>query len=161
MMGVCLRYARDRDEACAILNKGFLKVFNSIDRFQESAGRIDSWIYKIILNTAIDHLRQEIRYRQPITRMENIVEPDVPADVVASMSAQEIIGYIQQLPPAYRTVFNLYVIDGHSHPEIAKKLNISIGTSKSNLAKARKKLQRKIIDAEIVKLPDYVASPVG
>ena len=144
MMGVCLRYAKGREEAREILNKGFLKIFQALPKYQPEEGRLDSWIYKVIMNTAIDHFRAEVRHK---SRQVAILETDHNAgqeDVIAMMSAEEIIEMIQQLTPAYRTVFNLYVMEGMSHKEIGEQLGISEGTSKSNLSKARRNLQEMI-----------------
>lgn len=141
MMGVCLRYASNRDEAVEILNKGFLKVFNTIKGYDAEKGRLDSWIYKIMMNTAIDHFRAEFRYRNNIVEMEQAYYIGDNTDVLHQISADEIIELIQKLSPAYRTVFNLYVMEGMTHAEIGEQLGISEGTAKSNLAKARKKMQ--------------------
>ncbi len=152
MMGVCLRYAANRDEAAEILNKGFLKVFNTIKKFDTNRGRLDSWIYKVMLNTAIDHYRSEFRHKQNMVDIEQAYEVGEQSDVLHQISAEEIIALIQRLTPGYRTVFNLYVMEGMSHPEIAKELGISEGTAKSNLAKARKKLQAMLAENNKVKL---------
>jgi RNA polymerase sigma-70 factor (ECF subfamily) len=141
MMGVCLRYASNRDEAAEILNKGFLKVFNTIKTYDEQKGRLDSWIYKIMMNTAIDHYRSEFRHRHNVVEMDHAYYIGDTTDVLHQISADEIIDLIQKLSPAYRTVFNLYVMEGMTHAEIAEQLGISEGTAKSNLAKARKKMQ--------------------
>lgn len=152
MMGVCLRYASSRDEAAEILNKGFLKVFNMIKNYEPDRGRLDSWIYKIMMNTAIDHFRAEVRYRSNIVEMEQAYYVGDETDVLQQISADEIIELIQKLTPAYRTVFNLYVMEGMSHAEIAEQLGISEGTTKSNLAKARKKLQALLAENNKVNL---------
>jgi len=152
MMGVCLRYASNRDEAAEILNKGFLKVFMTIKNYAPGRGRLDSWIYKIMLNTAIDHYRSEFRHRNNIVEMEQAYYVGDQTDVLHQISADEIIALIQKLSPAYRTVFNLYVMEGMSHGEIAGQLGISEGTAKSNLAKARRKLQAMLMDINRVNL---------
>ncbi len=152
MMGVCLRYASNRDEAAEILNKGFLKVFNTIKNYDPQIGRLDSWIYKIMMNTAIDHFRSEFRHRNNVVEIEQAYYVGDQSDVLHHISAEEIIGLIQKLTPGYRTVFNMYVMEGMSHGEIAKELGISEGTAKSNLAKARKKLQLMIDEMNKVSL---------
>lgn len=155
MMAVCLRYAANRDEAAEILNKGFLKVFMTIRSYEPSKGRLDSWIYKIILNTAIDHFRSEFRHRNNVVEMEQAYYIGDQTDVLHQMSADEIIRMIQRLSPAYRTVFNLYVMEGMTHVEIAQRLGISEGTAKSNLAKARKKLQAMLAEMNKINLTAY------
>lgn len=152
MMGVCLRYASGREEAAEILNKGFLKVFSMIGNYEPERGRLDSWIYKIVMNTAIDHYRAEVRRRTNIVEMEQAYYIGDESDVLHQISADEIIELIQKLSPAYRTVFNMYVMEGMSHGEIAEQLGISEGTTKSNLAKARKKLQAMIASMNKVNL---------
>ncbi len=152
MLGVCLRYAANRDEAAEILNKGFLKVFNMIKNYEPERGRLDSWIYKIMLNTAIDHFRSEFRHRNNIVEMEQANYIGDQTDVLEQISADEIIELIQKLSPAYRTVFNMYVMEGMSHGEIAEQLGVSEGTTKSNLAKARKKLQGMLAENNKVSL---------
>lgn len=143
MMGVCCRYASNHDDAADILNQGFLKVFNKIGTFDESLGQLETWIRRIIINTAIDHYRKEIRrgYTVDIEQANKVQEV---SDVAGLLEAESLLQLVRQLPPAYRTVFNLFAIEGFSHPEIAEKLGISEGTSKSNLAKARKKLQQAV-----------------
>jgi len=152
MMGVCLRYASNREEAAEILNKGFFKVFNTIKNYVPERGRLDSWIYKIMMNTAIDHFRSEFRHRNNIVEMEQAYYIGDQSDVLHQISANEIIELIQKLTPAYRTVFNLYVMEGMSHREIAEQLGISEGTTKSNLSKARKKLQTMLLEMNKVNL---------
>lgn len=152
MMGVCLRYAANRDEAAEILNKGFLKVFNTIKNYDVEKGRLDSWIYKIMMNTAIDHFRSEFRHRNNIVEMEQAYYVGDNTDVLHQISADEIIALIQKLSPAYRTVFNLYVMEGMTHAKIGEQLGISEGTAKSNLSKARKKMQAMLAEMNKVNL---------
>ena len=148
MMGVCLRYARDREEARDILHEGFMKVFRNLAKFNEGTN-LGAWIRRIMINTAIDHYRKSAKMPNLVEINHAVHEIDVQ-DVVSEMSAQEILKLVQKLSPAYRTVFNLYVIEGYSHKEVGEKLGISEGTSKSNLAKARAKLQRMILGSRVV-----------
>ncbi len=150
MMGLCMRYARDRDEAAAMLNQGFFKVYESLDRFDPDKGKLEGWIYRIVLHAAIDHYRAVIRPNR-----SEIVDPaegwdvrDASEDALDRMAAEEILALVQRLTPQYKAVFNLYVIEGFSHAEIAERLGISEGTSKSNLAKARRNLQAMILERE-------------
>lgn len=144
MMSVCMRYANSRDEAATILNEGFYKVFNKIEGFVELSGNLEAWIYRIMINTAIDHYRKEAKTRKLKELDNNVSQDSDNFDIVAALSADDIIELVQQLPMAYRTVFNLHVIDGMTHKEIGEQLGISEGTSKSNLFKARGKLQAMI-----------------
>jgi RNA polymerase sigma-70 factor (ECF subfamily) len=142
MMGVCLRYAGNRDEALEILNAGFLKVFRSLAKFDPEVGVLEAWIRRIVVNTAIDHYRKVVR-RERTTDINGVHQiRSLEASAVESLSADEIMACVQELSPAYRTVFNMFVVEGFSHVEIAKRLGISEGTSKSNLAKARMRLQQ-------------------
>lgn len=153
MMGVCMRYANDRDMAMDMLNTGFMKVFDSIEKFYKQGGNLEAWIYRIMVNTAIDHLRKEMRHSH--ADMEKTVYVEDVSDVLSDLSAAQIMEMINKLTPGYRAVFNLYVVEGYNHSEIGERLGISEGTSKSNLAKARARLQEMIIEMNKVTLTGY------
>lgn len=153
MLAVCMRYTGDRQQAREVLNAGFLKVFRHINRFNPDSGSIDGWIYRIMVHTAIDVMRAACKL-QTDTLSESLYI-DRSETALDHMRAEEIIALIATLPPAYRTVFNLFVMEGHSHAEIASLLQISEGTSKSNLAKARMKLQTLIREQEKLPLQQY------
>ena len=146
-MAICDRYAKRKEDSIEIFNDGFLKIFKEIHRYKPSyADEVNSfkgWIRKILIYTAIDHSRKNNKHYFT-TEMETslIYIPGGEENAFDKISYDEIIGAIQNLSPAYRTVLNLFIIDGFSHEEIANKLEISIGTSKSNLSKARQQLQR-------------------
>ncbi|WP_341834053.1 sigma-70 family RNA polymerase sigma factor [Chitinophaga pollutisoli] len=142
-MAICLRYANNKDEAIEILNDGFLKIFHHIDSY-DSSRPFKSWLSKVMANTSIDHLRsrKKIHFTEDITQVYDLGMPDEHA--ISKLTYEEILGLVQVLPPAYRTVFNLYVVEGFQHQEIAKMLGISEGTSKSNLFKAKRILKEKI-----------------
>lgn len=139
-MGICLRYARSREEAVEILNDGFFKVLTNLDKYSPGLSFI-GWVRTIMINASIDHFRRNEKHynRVDISFVKN--EVFLP-DVLDSLSAEVIIQAIQELPPSYRMVFNLYAVEGFKHAEIAQKLNISEGTSKSNLNIARLKLKK-------------------
>ncbi len=149
MMVVCMRYTQDREEARDVLHEGFMKVFRNIEKFTQGTN-LGAWIRRIMVNTAIDHYRKNAKGPNLVEINQAVHEIDVQ-DVVSDMSAEEILGMVQRLSPAYRMVFNLYVIEGYSHKEVGELLGISEGTSKSNLAKARAKLQHMILQSRIVK----------
>ncbi|NNC94454.1 MAG: RNA polymerase sigma factor [Chitinophagales bacterium] len=155
MLAVCMRYASNREEAREIMNVGFFKVFNTIAKYKPKIGNLDGWIYRIMINSAIDHYRKEARHKHHAT-LEHAAPVSKTVDVLDTLSAKEILELIQKLPPGYRTVFNLYVMDGFSHKEISAKLGIAEGTSKSNLAKARAKLQKMILKEQSYLLKNYV-----
>ncbi len=142
MFGICLRYAKDYDDAQDILQDGFLKVYEKVGQFKFK-GSFEGWIRKIMVNTALERFR--IKY-QMIDINDNIKEVDRKAgnDIIADISAKELLKFVQELSPRYRAVFNLYAIEGYSHKEISGMLGISEGTSKSNLSRARAILQEKI-----------------
>lgn len=143
MFGVCLRYTQDREVAEDILQEGFIKVFTNIDRYR-GTGSLEGWIRRIMVNTALEHHRKMARFL-PIVELDEALDADSGHDVVSDMGQQEILELIQALPDGYRTIFNLYAIEGFTHREIASKLDISEGTSKSQFARARRHLQESII----------------
>ncbi|MHB1178845.1 MAG: RNA polymerase sigma factor [Daejeonella sp.] len=159
-MGICLRYSSNRYDARTIVNDGFLKVFNNLCKF-DTEKPFNPWLSRIMSNTAIDHYRSELKHMN-LLEISDVDEVFESAAIEGKLHYEELIKLIQQLPPSYRTVFNLYAIDGFTHEEISKKLKISVGGSKSNLFKARKKLQEllKMASAESDKTrgardPDY------
>jgi len=145
MLVVCTRYTGDRDEAKDILHDGFIKVFNKLDSFKNE-GSLEGWVRRIMVNSAIDYVRRkrEILYAvaddYTLEKALHEAERD-DSELFLKAKAEIILNMIQKLSPAYRTVFNLYVIENYTHKEIAEKLDINIGTSKSNLAKAKMKLR--------------------
>lgn len=137
-LSICLRYAEDRDEAVELLNEAFMKVFKGLDSFDLNLP-FKPWLRKIIVNTCINNFKKKnIEITGELTDVANQSSND---DVLSNISYKEIMEMIMQLSPAYRTVFNLYVIEGYKHEEIAEMLDISVGTSKSNLAKAKRNLR--------------------
>jgi len=142
MLGICLRYANDREEAKEILQEGFIKVFRSIESFKFE-GNLISWIKRIIINTAIDKYRKLTTQPVSVT-LEPTSSIDYDENIIDKLNADDLLACINQLPLGYRTVFNLFVIEGYSHKEIGEKLNISEGTSKSQLFKAKQLLQEMI-----------------
>ena len=139
MFGVCLRYAGNAEEAEDILQEGFIKVFNKIGSFR-SEGSFEGWIRRIFVNTAVEHYRKKI-YLQPITDYEESTVEGKYLSVLDNLAEKDIIQLVQQLSPGYRTVFNMYVVEGYTHRQIAEILGISEGTSKSQLSRAKLILQ--------------------
>lgn len=142
MMGIGMRYARNRDEAMSIVNNGFMKVFSSLKKY-EGKGSLEGWIAKVMLYTAIDWLRSQTTYRK-IMQFDDFSEGETLNEAISQLATEEIYAHIQQLPDASRLVFSLYAIEGYSHKEIAGQLGISVGTSKWHLSNARKILQKRI-----------------
>lgn len=140
---VCLRYSKSREDAEDILQEGFFRIFNHISQYK-GAGSFEGWMRKIMVNTALEKFRNKARL-YPVISIESAAGHDFSVnDTLQKIEAKELITLIQQLPPVYRMVFNLYVFEGLKHKEIARLLNISEGTSKSNLFDARKILQRSL-----------------
>jgi RNA polymerase sigma-70 factor (ECF subfamily) len=142
MFSVCRRYANNEEDALDILHDGFIKVFKNIDKYQVGTS-LGSWIKRVMINTAIDYYRKETRRRSVDIDDAKTVASDDP-DALSNISAEEIIGLLQHLSPAYRSVFNLYIVEGYSHKELAELLDITESTSRSNLVKARAKLKELI-----------------
>lgn len=149
MYAVCLRYAGNAEEAEDILQEGFIKVFKKLDSFR-SEGSFEGWVRRIFVNTAIEHFRRK-RYLMPVTeKEENTIEGKYNS-VLDDLGAKDILALVQELSPGYRTVFNMYVVEGYTHKEIADMLGISEGTSKSQLSRAKVILQdmvRAFIDTQ-------------
>lgn len=146
-MSVCSRYTNKQEDATEILNDGFLKIFKEIHRFTPAYTDVISsfkgWLRKIMIYTAIDHNRKYYKYETATSFSDKMIEtPDIQENVLDKISYDEIIKSIRNLTPAYRTILNLYIIEGFSHNEIAERLGIAIGTSKSNLSKAKIQLQK-------------------
>lgn len=140
-MSICLRYSRSRDESREILNDGFMKVFTRLGMRDENAA-FKSWLRRIMINSAIDHYRKHSKHYKVEDVDASVARlPSTESDAIQGLSYAELIDMIRDLSPAYRAVFNLYVIDGFTHEEIASQLDISVGTSKSNLFKAREHLK--------------------
>ncbi|MFL5742959.1 MAG: RNA polymerase sigma factor [Flavisolibacter sp.] len=139
MYGVCLRYAGSVEEAEDILQEGFIKIFNKLGSYR-GEGSFEGWIRRIFVNTAIEHYRKKI-YLQPITETEENTVEGKYLSVLDSLAEKDIIRLVQQLSPGYRTIFNMYVVEGYTHKQIAESLGISEGTSKSQLSRAKMILQ--------------------
>ncbi|HVF97147.1 MAG TPA: sigma-70 family RNA polymerase sigma factor [Flavisolibacter sp.] len=143
MITICLRYTKNDDDAVEVLNNGFLKVFQHINRYEFTKASLYTWIRTIVVNTCLDFVKKKARAEKH-HELNNSVDVHVPADVVSRMKAAELLQLVRGLPPSTGAVFNLYVIEGYSHREIGKLLGISEGTSKWHLSEARKSLQQKI-----------------
>jgi RNA polymerase sigma-70 factor (ECF subfamily) len=149
MFRVLLRFARDRAEAEDMLQEGFIRVYRDMAQFRGD-GALGGWIRRIMVNTALSHLRKQrdfLRDTGDFAPFENLFRTD--EDFAAKLDAESLMKVLQKLPPGYRAVFNLYAVEGFSHEEIAEQLGISIGTSKSQLFKAREYL-KKIIDKSYI-----------
>lgn len=139
MSALCLRYTRNEEDAIEVLHNGFLKVYKNIHTYDPAKASLYTWIRKIVVNSAIDFIRQRNKFS--VIELEKAEEPGIDADAVTRLSAQELLQLVRQLSPATQTVFNLYVVEGYNHREIGEKIGISEGTSKWHLSEARRQLQ--------------------
>jgi len=147
-MKICLRYANNQSEASEVLNEGFFKAFTNIEKYDHQ-WPFKSWLSKIIYHASIDYYRSNLKW----TQMENLEKWNVPsheATIEHQLRYDELLAIIQRLPPTYRIVFNLYAIDGYSHEEIGEMIGINASTSRSNLHKARQKLQQMLTVAHSI-----------
>lgn len=144
MYAVCLRYAGNNDDAQDLLQDGFIKVFRNLTKFRNE-GSFEGWMRRVFVNTSIEHYRRKVHLNSISEQEERIIE-DASVSVLDQLAERDIVQLVRELSPGYRAVFNLYVIEGYSHKEIADMLQISEGTSKSQLARAKSILQKKVAD---------------
>jgi RNA polymerase sigma-70 factor (ECF subfamily) len=151
MKAVCMRYTRDSDQAMDVLQEGFLKVFNNLEKYT-GVGTFEGWMRRIMVNLSIDRFRR-LKHDLVLLGEQNDIEnwggeaeddsdDSEENDEIYDITPEQIIDAMQQLTPAYRTVFNLYVYEDYTHQDIAEALGISVGTSKSNYAKAKKNMKK-------------------
>lgn len=150
MMAVCMRYAKDPDQAHDTLQEGFMKVFANIGKYNFE-GSFEGWVRRIMVNTAIDAFRKKrtdfllLGEDQSIEDYKDVAEEE-EEESEFEFSASQVIEAMQELTPAYRTIFNLYLFENLTHVEIAERLGISVGTSKSNFAKAKRNLRNILLN---------------
>ncbi|MDB5110213.1 MAG: polymerase sigma-70 factor, subfamily [Mucilaginibacter sp.] len=152
MLRVCYSYLADKSLAKEAFNTGFLKVFQSIKNFDIEKGELGGWIRKIMIYTAIDLCRKELKFSTQIIDNQDLEYFFIPPSALDKLYFEDILTHIRQLPYATQTVFNLYVLDGFTHKEIAEQLIISEGTSRWHLAEAKKKL-RDLLDPSGKSIP--------
>ncbi len=157
MFAVCMRYCSNREYAQDILQEGFVKVFTNLDKFRWD-GSFEGWVRRIFVNTAIEHFRKETKLFPVSDNETALMLHPVIDDLNNQLELEDLMALVQKLSTGYRTVFNLYVIEGYSHKEVAEMLGISEGTSKSQLARARYILQKNIQNAHRIKLPHVANS---
>lgn len=141
LYGVCLRYARDESEANDLLQEGFIKIFRELSAYR-AEGSLEAWMHKIMVNTALSRLRKKsLKFLPYVEAPENLYSDE---DIIGAISAAELITVLNRLPQGYRTVLNLYAIEGYSHAEIAAMLDISEGTSRSQYLRAKIALKNRL-----------------
>lgn len=142
MYSVCLRYAGNSDDAQDLLQEGFIKIFRNLDKFRGD-GSFEGWIRRIFVNTSIESYRKKGNLHK-VSDTEGVVVADKEWNVLDNLAEGDILKMIQELPPGYKAVFNMHVIEGYSHKEIGDALGITEGTSKSQLARAKVVLQKMV-----------------
>ena len=143
MYGVCLRYTENTEDANDVMQEGFIKVYKSLSKFR-AEGSFEGWIRRIFVNTSIEHYRKKVKLYNVTEVQENTIE-DTDLDALDSLATKDILNIVNELSPGYKQVFNMHVVEGYSHKEIAEVLGITEGTSKSQLARAKGVL-KKIIE---------------
>jgi RNA polymerase sigma factor (sigma-70 family) len=149
-----MRYCKSKDDAMEVVNDGFMKVFKELPHFKPKyenyEASLKGWMKRILVNTSIDHFRKNNKnYLVAEIAESHIDVNDLEESAVDKMSYKEIMELVHKLSPVYKTIFNLFVIDGYKHEDIARRLKISVGTSKSNLFKARINIQKMLREAAI------------
>jgi RNA polymerase sigma factor (sigma-70 family) len=153
LFGISLRYTKDYSAAEDVLQEAFIKIFNNISGFK-GTGSFEGWMRRIVINTALERFRRHFQMYSISDVSEN-EESFKYNHILTDIAAKDLLKLVQDLPAAYKLVFNLYAIDGYTHKEIGEILNISEGTSKSNLSRARKLLQNKIQDRFIIREEEH------
>ncbi len=148
MYGVCLRYTDNLDDAQDVLQEGFIKAFKNLTKFR-SEGSFEGWLRRIFVNTSIEHYRKR-KYITRVTNQHDEQIEDEDINVLHKLAERDILAIINELSPGYKTVFNLHVIEGYSHKEIAEMLGINEGTSKSQLARAKSVLKKVLENTKLV-----------
>lgn len=145
-MSVAIRYLQEENEAETVVNDAFMKVYKNVGKYDRNLP-FKPWFRRIVVNTALNRIKKNERYRME-TGMEEAKEIADRERILSQIGYQELVALVQSLTASYRAVFNMYVIDGFRHEEIAKTLGISVSTSKSNLVRARRKL-REMLEQKI------------
>jgi RNA polymerase sigma-70 factor (ECF subfamily) len=148
MVSICLRFTKNEADAVEVLNNGFLKVFKNIQRYDPKQATLYTWIRTIVIHSCLDFIKSGQK-NEGHMQLDEAIEVNIPADAISRLKAHELLELVRQLPPATSAVFNLYVMEGYNHREIAALLGISEGTSKWHLSEARKSLREKIVHEDI------------
>jgi len=145
LLGICFRYSNSKAEAEDVLQEGFIKIYNKIDSFK-GLGSFEGWLKRIMVNTAINNYKSSLKhnFHEDLDEKLIAIEEDNHIELDDGISKEKLVKIIQELPTGYQLVFNMFVLDGLTHQEIADELSISVNTSKSQLFKARKQLRKRI-----------------
>jgi RNA polymerase sigma-70 factor (ECF subfamily) len=147
MLGVCMRYAKNTEQAEDVLQDGFVKVFNKLKDFK-SEGSLEGWIRRIMVNTALDQIRKEAKFQSDLNIDDVGYKIENNELIVEHLMAEDLMKMVQAMPVGYRIVFNMFAIEGYAHSEIAEKLGISENTSKSQYSRARAYLRERLEKVE-------------
>jgi RNA polymerase sigma factor (sigma-70 family) len=153
MFGICLRYAGNQMEAEDILQEGFVRTFLNLHRFRFE-GSLEGWVRRTMVNTAINHYKKNLKFQKDVKLDEAVTLATNQDDALSKMSMEELLKIIQGLPPGYRTVFNLYVMEGYTHREIGELLGISENTSKSQFSRARNSILNCMGKMSVIRISD-------
>jgi RNA polymerase sigma factor (sigma-70 family) len=148
MMGVCLRYMKDHAQAEDVLQDGFVKVFTKLDKYS-GEGSLEGWVRRIMVNTALDHLRKSTKFQTNVSMDDIEYKMESDSDALGLLLEEDLLKLIQEMPDGYKTVFNMFAIEGYSHKEIGEQLGVSENTSKSQYSRAKAYLRTKIEELEI------------
>jgi RNA polymerase sigma factor (sigma-70 family) len=149
MMGVCLRYCSNPDEAQDVLQDGFIKVFSKLPKFVNK-GSLEGWVRRIMVNTALDQYRKNKKFQKDVEIDAVSFKLEQSDFIIETINANDLLKIIQTIPKGYRVVFNLFAIEGYSHKEIAEQLGVTESTSKSQYSRAKKMLRKLLVDNNIV-----------
>ncbi len=148
MMGVCLRYTRDVEQAEDVMQDAFVKVFTKLDKYS-GEGSLEGWVRRIMVNTALDHIRRNTKFNANVSMDDVEYKVESDSDALGSLMEEDLLKLIQEMPDGYRTVFNMFAIEGYSHKEIGEQLGVSENTSKSQYSRAKAYLRMKVEELEI------------
>ncbi|XP_028516346.1 uncharacterized protein LOC114575530 [Exaiptasia diaphana] len=143
MLGVCLRYTNSVEQAEDVLQDGFVKVFTKLSLYKGN-GSLEGWVRRIMVNTSLDHIRKNAKFHQNVSVDDVSYKMESDAHILSSLMEEDLLKLVREMPDGYRTVFNMFAIEGYSHKEIAKKLDITENTSKSQYSRAKAYLRTKV-----------------
>ena len=143
MLGVCMRYAKNTEQAEDVLQDGFVKVFTKLSHYK-GGGSWEGWIRRVVVNTALDQIRKNTKFQDNIALDDVDYKLELKGNVLETLAAEDLMGMINEMPSGYKVVFSMFAIEGYSHKEIAEELNVSENTSKSQYSRARAYLKKKL-----------------
>ena len=143
MLGVCMRYAKNTEQAEDVLQEGFIKVFTKLNNYQ-GKGSLEGWVRRVMVNTSLDQIRKNVKFQDNVAMDDVRYKLELNSYIVEGLQEEDLLKLINDMPDGYKIVFNMFAIEGYSHKEIAKELNISENTSKSQYSRARAYLKTKL-----------------